>query len=96
MKNKNATKNLYTENNALISPPLHMYILKYIQRLTTLYTAENSRINLKDGITTSFCFQAHNYHCSKVTTSTAWPSRVIVLSIRVATGAIATCTGRFP
>lgn len=35
-------------------------------------------------------------HCSRVTTSTACPSRVIVLSIRVATGAIATWTGRLP
>ena len=35
-------------------------------------------------------------HCSRVTTSTAWPSSVTVLSTRVATGAMATCTGRLP
>lgn len=35
-------------------------------------------------------------HCSRVTTSTAWPSNVTVLSMRVATGAMATWTGRLP
>ena len=35
-------------------------------------------------------------HCSKVTTSTACPSSVTVFSMRVATGAMATCMGRFP
>lgn len=36
-------------------------------------------------------------HCSNVTTSTAWPSMVTVLSdIRVVTGAMATCTGPLP
>lgn len=44
----------------------------------------------------STLFQELRCHCSSVTTSTAWPSRVTVFSIRVATGAIATWTGRFP
>ncbi len=35
-------------------------------------------------------------HCSRVTTSTACPSSVTVLSMRVAMGAMATWTGRFP
>ena len=36
-------------------------------------------------------------HCSNVTTSTAWPSMVTVLSdILVVTGAMATCTGPLP
>lgn len=36
-------------------------------------------------------------HCSNVTTSTAWPSIVTVLSdILVVTGAMATCTGPLP
>lgn len=35
-------------------------------------------------------------HCSRVTTSTAWPSSVTVFSMRVATGAMATWTGRLP
>lgn len=40
--------------------------------------------------------RAHKCHCSRVTTSTAWPSNVTVLSMRVATGAMATWTGRLP
>lgn len=47
-------------------------------------------------LSASYSFQGLNCHCSRVTTSTACPSKVIVLSMRVVIGAMATWTGRLP
>lgn len=87
---------LHSKHNALITHfPCRCTFKNIFDIVHSMMSRKTEQINKSPRWPISaFCsFQGH---CSRVTTSTAWPSSVTVLSMRVATGAIATWTGRLP
>lgn len=77
--------------------PLYCFCRCTFKKILTSYTAWCPITRSPEWPSSACClFRGHKCHCSRVTTSTAWPSNVTVLSMRVATGAMATWTGRLP